>query len=84
MIKKSMLDKQYELERTLSDIKKESRIAYDMVKMKKFNNETDIDETNVIKEYDKFIDELYEASKNFLVEMTGFVVKTSYEKTEEE
>lgn len=84
MIKKSMLDKQYELERTLSDIKKETRIAYDMVKMKKFNNETDIDETNVIKEYDKLIYELNELSKNFLVEMTGFVVEASYEKTEEE
>ena len=84
MIKKSILDKQYELERTLSDIKKETRIAYDMIKMKKFNNETDIDENNVIIEYDKLIYELNELSKNFLVEMTGFVVNASYEKTEEE
>ena len=84
MIKKSILDKQYELERTLSDIKKETRIAYDMIKMKKFNNETDIDENNVIIEYDKLIYELNELSKNFLVEMTGLVVNASYEKTEEE
>lgn len=84
MIKKSMLDKQYELERVLSDIKKETRISYDMIKMKKFNNETDIDENNIMKEYDKLIYELNELSKNFLVEMTGFVVEASYEKTEEE
>jgi len=85
MIKKSMLDKQYELERTLSDIKKETRIAYDMIKMKKFNNETDIDETNVIKEYDKLIYELNEITQSFLTKMTGFVVEDSpFEKTEEE
>ena len=84
-MKKSILDKQYELERTLSDIKKETRISYDMIKIKKFNNETDIDENNVIKKYDKFIYELNELSKNFLVEMTRFVVEDlPFEKAKEE
>ena len=84
-MKKSILDKQYELERVLSDIKKETRIAYDMIKMKKFNNKNNINEYDVIKEYDNFIYELNELSKNFLVEMTGFVVENSpFEKPEEE